>query len=153
MLTVDVGSVDDPPGKHGMAHTLEHLAFRAPDAGGRSMHARLIELGAASFNGATGIERTTYWAFGPRAALDEMLAIVLGRLADPLTGWTTSCTRRRPLVVAQELRRREGSSGLQVLMPALLPPGHPHARAWGERLETPSLSLAEIRLRRGVLSP
>jgi hypothetical protein len=42
VLTVDVGSVDDPPGKHGLAHTLEHLVFRAPDANGDSMFSRLV---------------------------------------------------------------------------------------------------------------
>jgi zinc protease len=145
VLTVDVGSVDDPPGQHGMAHTLEHLVFRAPDAGGRSLRARLVRLGAASFNGGTGIERTTYWAFGPRQALGELLAAVLERAADPLKGVDEALLAKEAAVVAQELRGREGPSGLQVLMPALLPPGHPHARAWDERLETPALSLAAMR--------
>jgi zinc protease len=145
VLTVDVGSVDDPPGQHGMAHTLEHLAFRAPDAGGRSMRARLVKRGAATFNGATGIERTTYWAFGPRHGLDEMLAIFLGRLADPLAGVDDALFAKEASIVAAELRRREGSSGLEVLMPVLLPPGHPHARAWDERAQAPPLSLAEMR--------
>lgn len=145
VLTVDVGSVDDPPGKHGMAHTLEHLAFRAPDPGGRSMYARLVRLGAASFNGETEIERTTYWAVGPRQTLDEMLAIVLGRLADPLAGMDDKLFAKESRVVAEEVHKREGASGWEVMMPALLPPGHPHARAWAERDATPPLSLAEIR--------
>ena len=73
-----------------------------------------------------------------------MLAIVLGRLADPLAGMDDKLFAKESLVVAEELRRREGASGWEVMMPALLPPGHPHARAWAERDATPPLSLAEI---------
>jgi len=145
VLTVDVGSVDDPPGKHGLAHTLEHLVFRAPDANGDSMFSRLVRLGAASFNGETDIETTTYWAVGPRQTLDELLAIVLGRLADPLAGMNEKLFSKESHVVHEEVRRREGAHGWQVMMPALLPPGHPHARAWADRDETPTLSLAELR--------
>jgi zinc protease len=145
VLTVDVGSVDDPPGRHGMAHTLEHLAFRAPDETGRSMHARLVRLGAASFNGGTALERTTYWAFGPQHALDEVLAVVLGRLADPLKGIDDELFAKESAVVAEEMRKQEGAAGMEALMPVLLPPAHPHARAHAERRETPPLSLAEMR--------
>ena len=54
------------------------------------MRTRLVRLGAASFNATTGIERTTYFAFGPSRSLDDLVAMVLGRLADPLRGATAS---------------------------------------------------------------
>ena len=39
----------------------------------------------------------------------------------------------------------EGASGTEVLMPALLPPGHPHARAFAPGARRPPLSLADVR--------
>ena len=37
VVVVDAGAVDDPPGKAGMAHVLEHLVFRVPDENGVSV--------------------------------------------------------------------------------------------------------------------
>jgi zinc protease len=144
-LIVDVGSSDDPTGKHGTAHTIEHMAFRAPDETGRSMYARLVNLGAASINGATGIEQTSYHAFCPRWALPQLLAIVAHRLADPLRGMDDSLFAKESAVVAEEIGRLEGAYGLETLMPVLLPAGNPYARAYAERRQTPPLSLAEVR--------
>ena len=61
VLTVDVGSVDDPPGRHGMAHTLEHLAFRAPD-GDRPIDARTAGEARRRFlqRRDRALQRTTY---------------------------------------------------------------------------------------------
>jgi zinc protease len=120
VLVVDTGSADDPPGKPGMAHTLEHLVFRVPDDTGISMATRLVRRAAASYNATTGLERTTYFAFAPSRSLDDLVAIVLARIADPLRGASDALLAREAAIVADELRIKEGRSGTEVLMPALL---------------------------------
>ncbi len=57
-----------------------------------------------------------------------MLAIVLGRLADPLAGMNDKLFAKESRSSREEVRKREGASGWEVMMPALLPPGAP-ARA------------------------
>jgi zinc protease len=145
VVVVDAGSVDDPAGKKGMAHVLEHLLFRVPDETGLSVQRRFIKLGAASFNAETGIERTTYHAFGPRQTLDDLVAIILGRLADPLRGANQSDVAKEVSITAEELRKREGAAGYEFLMPELLPPGHPVGRAYADLRRSDPLSLADVR--------
>ena len=145
VLIVDVGSADDPAGKPGLAHALEHLVFRAPDDAGLSMATRLGRRAAASFNATTGIERTTYFVFAPSRSLDDLVAILLARMADPLRGATDALLAKEASTIADELRLKQGASGTEVLMPALLPPGHPHARAFASWRQTAPLSLADLR--------
>jgi zinc protease len=144
VLLVDSGSVDDPIDKPGLAHTLEHLVFRIPDETGLSLAERLGR-NAAQYNGTTGAERTTYFAFVPRQSLDDAVAALLARMADPLRGATDALLAREASIVAEELRLREGASGLEVLMPLLLPHAHPHARAAAATRQTATLSLADVR--------
>jgi zinc protease len=65
---VGAGSVQDPPGKEGLAHLVEHLTFRAFNQGDRTdgapLRARLWSLGA-SFNAETELDDTTYHEFAP----------------------------------------------------------------------------------------
>src|SRR5450432_4497023 len=67
---VDVGQDDDPPLRPGLAHMAEHLLYSLPDETGPSTWRRLIDLGAGNINAETAPDRTTFYAFGPRAILD-----------------------------------------------------------------------------------
>jgi zinc protease len=145
VVVVDTGSVDDPAGKKGMAHVLEHLVFRVPDQTGTSLWRRLTRLGAASFNAETGIERTTYHAFGPRQTLDDLVALVLGRLADPLRGAKETDVAKEVSITAEEMARREGAAGYEYLMPELMPAGNPVGRAFADMRRSDRVSLADLR--------
>ncbi|HET9155852.1 MAG TPA: insulinase family protein, partial [Myxococcaceae bacterium] len=58
---VDVGAADDPPGQEGLAHLVEHLAFRAR-TDGKHPHTELLELlGAGAWNGFTTHDVTVYY--------------------------------------------------------------------------------------------
>jgi len=145
VVVVDVGSVDDPQGKAGMAHVLEHLVFRVPDETGVSVWRRLGKLGATAFNAETGIERTTYHAFGPRQSLDALVTLMLRRLADPLHGATDAQVAKEVSITAEELRRREGAAGYEILMPELTAAGSPVGRAYANLRRSDPVSLADVR--------
>jgi zinc protease len=145
VVVVDAGSVDDPAGKKGMAHVLEHLVFRVPDQTGVSVWHRLGLLGAASFNAETGIERTTYHAFGPSRSLDELVTLMLGRLSDPLRGATAAHIAKEISITGEEMRKREGAAGYEYLMPELMPAGHPVGRAFADLRRSDPMSLADVR--------
>ena len=145
VVVVDVGSVDDPKGKAGMAHVLEHLVFRVAAPNEKALRRQLAQMGAAYVNAETDIERTTYHAFAPRKNLDELVSIVLGRLADPMRGATQQHVDKEVSITAEEMRRREGAHALEFLVPALMPPGDPEGRAWADFRRSDPLSLADLR--------
>lgn len=75
------GSRDEAPGKTGLAHFLEHLAFRAsehfPDEGAT----RAIYDAGGEWHGYTWIDETTFFATMPRDGLDLLLRIEADRMA------------------------------------------------------------------------
>ena len=152
VLTVDVGSVDNPPASTAW-RTRWSTSSSAPPTRAELDVFAAGRLGAASFNGETGIERTTYWAVGQRRTIDELCnrARAAGRSAARAT---EELFAKEASLVAEELRRREGASGWEVMMPALLPPGHPHARAWADRRQTAAaVARRDPRVRRTALPP
>src|SRR5450631_1840027 len=86
VAVVDVGSAQDPVGKEGLAHLVEHLTFRAkPD--GKLMRSSLLDFaGASSWNAFTDHDLTTYVMVGPSEALPQLLALEGRRLLSPLAG-------------------------------------------------------------------
>lgn len=56
------GSLDDPIGKSGLAHMLEHLMFSGPEQDSSNSLIKQMAFRNISFNGNTGFERTIYQA-------------------------------------------------------------------------------------------
>lgn len=132
---VEAGAVDDPPGKAGVAHMVEHMVMHAPGSTGVPTYRRLQDLGAVGINAVTDHERTTFHAFAPRRALDDLAALATARMSDPLQGAGESVLLKEQSVIAQEMRLRGGIAswaGSTLLMSALMPPGHPYARSLEE---------------------
>src|SRR5215510_5301069 len=84
-----VGAADDPPGKTGLAHLVEHLMFaRRAAPGGPEISDRLSAV-ALRFNAATSWDATHYNAIGLASRLDDLLAIEAARMAADARGSTT----------------------------------------------------------------
>ena len=75
------GSRDETAGKTGLAHFLEHLAFRA-SAGfpGGSATEAIYDMGG-EWHGYTWLDQTTYYSTMPRGGLDLLLRIEADRMA------------------------------------------------------------------------
>ena len=102
---VDVGGSDDPPGKEGLAHLVEHLAFRSLQDQ-KHPFSDLLELsGAARWNASTSWNLTTYHQVGSKDALSALLALESARIARPLAGITPEVFEAERQVVKNELLR------------------------------------------------
>ena len=75
------GSADDPLGKSGIAHFLEHMAFKGTARRSARAIAEEIESAGGEINASTGMETTTYYA----RVLKHDWALALDILADILT--------------------------------------------------------------------
>lgn len=131
---VGVGSSGDPAGRAGLAHLLEHLAFRAKPGGKDTAWNQLEGAGVGFLNASTSFDETVYMNVGTRDLLPKLLSIEVGRMVDPLNGVDQSVVDVEREVVRNELRQRgENAIGpaLNFMQEAVFPEGHPYARPIG----------------------
>jgi zinc protease len=147
---IDVGGSDDPPGKEGLAHLIEHLTFRSLQDQKHS-YSDLLELsGAARWNASTSWNLTTYHQVGSKDALTALLSLEAVRMARPLAGITPEVFEAERQVVKNELFERD-EQGLVTAIAgrmagAIFPPGHPNSRAvGGTEASIASLTLDDAR--------
>jgi zinc protease len=129
---VGAGSTSDPPGKEGLAHLVEHLTFRAKPSADRAAWDLFDQAGAADLNAMTGFDATTYYEFGARDVLVDLLTLEGLRLIDPLARLDPKTFDRERDVVRNELREKGETRLIGAVWAALLkatfPGAHPYAR-------------------------
>ena len=150
-VTYHVGHKDDPPGRGGMAHLVEHLQFTGSQHTARdSFFHTMTDLGAEDINGTTGADITNYFETVPASSLDATLWIEADRMASARLGWDLHEVDREKNVVAQELRLRYKNepNGFrhQLLTRAVYPEGHPYRQSLDEEAEERASTRAELKL-------
>jgi hypothetical protein len=118
VTVVAVGSSADPPGQEGLAHLVEHLAYRP-------LGERLKRTGA-TYNATTEPDRTTYYALAHKDQVGELLAVEGQRLAQTLEGVTPEVLEVERDVVRNEARQRGiNPRVIGELFKRAFPGGHP----------------------------
>jgi zinc protease len=126
-----VGAADDPKGKEGLAHLVEHLLFDVEYSKAGTRTSINAELGrvALSWNAETHEDYTTYQTLLAPEYLDDVVGLEVNRIAIGCAGLTEDIFAREREVVLNELRQRQGASGAQlrrVIQNELYPQGHPY---------------------------
>jgi zinc protease len=75
------GSAAETTGKTGLAHFLEHLAFRASESFPKAQATELIYDAGGEWHGYTAMDQTTYFATMPKDGLELLLTIEADRMA------------------------------------------------------------------------
>jgi zinc protease len=132
ILTVAAGSAQDPPGKEGLAHYVEHLTYRAASKKGQdTVDDELTRLGA-TYNATTNPDFTRYYEFAPMASLPTLLQLVSRRLSTPVDNVEPKAAAVERDIVTNELHQRNhtGVYGqvLGTLQAAVFPADHPYSR-------------------------
>lgn len=144
------GSKNDPQGRAGMAHLVEHLQFT------ESAHTTLDSffltvnaLGAENVNGETGLDYTSYYETVPSGSLEAALWLEADRMASARLGWTDASIAREKNVVGQELRLRYRNEPngfrYQLLTRAVYPTGHPYRLSLDEEAQERASTPTELR--------
>ena len=79
-LYYPVGSVDEPPGRSGLAHFVEHMLFKGTAEFPKGQIDRLAFLAAGHTNAETGEDATHYWFAAPAGRWELALAIEADRM-------------------------------------------------------------------------
>ncbi len=124
-----VGSADDPAGKEGLAHLVEHLMFEfdmPTESGTTSMFAEFGRV-ASYFNAMTTADYVHFESQGLPEVLPQLLELEAMRAAYGCKRLRPEIFEREKEVVLNELRQRLGPDGGDLradIHAALYPPGH-----------------------------
>jgi zinc protease len=132
---VGVGASSDPAGREGIAHVVEHLAFRSrPTKEGLSTMWDLLErAGGVALNASTSLDTTTYFEFGPKEVLGDLIRLETARMLEPVARLDDKTLDIEREVVRNELRLRGETEVIGSLfgwmLEAVFPSGHPYHRS------------------------
>jgi zinc protease len=128
---VDRGSSDDPEGKEGIAHFVEHLWFRSEHGDLPKVWNILDDLGCM-LNASTGSDWTNYMTVAPSSALPHLIKLEALRLTHPVRGVTQAMVDVERDVIRNELRMRKENGfmgAIEYIYPHLFPSGHAYGRS------------------------
>jgi len=118
-IWIGAGSRDERQDEHGLAHLLEHMAFKGTARRSALQIAEEIESVGGDLNAATSVEYTCYTA----RVLGEDLGLAVDILADILTG---------PALTEDELAREKGVILQEIGAVADMPDDLVNNRPWGK---------------------
>jgi len=144
---VRAGSRDDPEGKVGLAHLLEHMVFKGTTKRSALEIAQAIDSLGGNLNGATGKETTFYYTSVLEEGLDAALEVLGEMLTQPRLA--PEDLERERAVILEEIREAEDDPqdvALRLLFERLWAGGHPLGRPVLGTLEAVSrLGVEDVR--------
>ncbi len=131
----DVGSREDPVGKAGLAHLVEHLMFQQrPDGPATPPLMHFIDQLTTFFNAFTEWDKTHYMQLSRADQLDSMLKIEAMRMFYGCQTIAPEEFQRELEVVRNEIRWRGGDAAgqaQQMVLSSVYPKGHAYEREIG----------------------
>src|SRR5262245_65069825 len=106
MVWYRVGSADEPPGKSGIAHFLEHLMFKGTEKNPSGKFSQVLATIGGQENAFTTADYTGYYQRVAR----EYLPLVMEFEADRMTGLVLTDANTRPELRSEERRVGNESS-------------------------------------------
>jgi zinc protease len=137
------GAADDPQGKRGLAHFVEHLVCQSSH-GGVSFWTAVFEGRANAY---TTWDETIYHATTDLGALEQTIAVAYDAVVDPLGGVDDVVFQRQKRIVESEVRfsHVEQTQADEALWAAVFSPEHPYARPVGGTIDSVAgLSWADV---------
>ena len=128
---IDRGSSDDPVGKEGIAHFVEHLWFRSEHGDLPKIWNVLDDLGSM-LNASTGSDWTNYMTIAPSSALPHLIKLEALRLTHPVRAVTEEMVDIERDVIRNELRMRKENGfmgAIEYVYPHLFDETHPYGRS------------------------
>ncbi len=146
----EVGSNEDPKGKRGLAHLVEHMMFEHRFAGknGPKTFEMLPQISPGGFNAYTIWEKTHYHLMARADDVEDLLRLEAGRLNSKCKFLDESDFPREREVVRNEIRQRFGGPQgqvLQLMLKAAYPPGHAYYEfVGGDDKQVSSITFKEM---------
>jgi zinc protease len=148
MLWFKVGALDDPWGKSGIAHFLEHLMFKGTQKHPEGDYSRIISRLGGEENAMTSNDFTAYYATVGKEHLEKVMELESDRWGNWRITQDQMVTERD--VILKERQQRTDNNPVSAFFEevnAILYVNHPYQRptiGWREEMETLNKKDAEI---------
>ncbi len=142
----DNGSEADPEGMEGIAHVVEHLAFRAKH-GDMPKNMDWIKQNGGSFNASTSVDWTNYMTISPKDTLGELLFIEARRMKDGVANVTEKDVKLEIEIARNEKRMRYENAGIGAAWDAIGSLMYPEDHAYRRSTIGSHASLSNINLK------
>lgn len=139
MVWYRAGSVDEPPGKSGIAHLLEHLMFKGTEKHPDGAFSRILAKHGGQENAFTTYDYTGYYQVVASDRLDMVMELEADRMTNLVLDPKDVVTER-DVVLEERNQRIENEPGARLREQAqqkLFPQGHPYGRpiiGWRDEL-------------------
>ncbi len=110
MVWYRVGSADEPPGKSGIAHYLEHLMFKGTDELGEGEFSSIVAANGGTDNAFTSYDYTAYFQRVAADRLGLMMEMEADRMVDLMLTQEKALTER-DVIIEERNQRTENSPG------------------------------------------
>ena len=149
-LWYHVGTKNEKPGSHGIAHLSEHLMFTGTRRVNEDVATVLKQMGINGATASTDHDRTRVMVNNiPEASFDATLRLVAQLMAGTAEALTESKVDRARSEITKEVARNDDSPYLlaeDLLRSRIYPAGHPYARHPLRSIEgIKSISVADVR--------
>lgn len=108
IIVYRVGGADDPIGKSGVAHYLEHMMFRGPKNSSHVKIMSLVESFGGQINATTSNDVTTYYEVVPKEHIEKLVRLEADRMRS-LTVVPEQAALELKVVLEEQLMRVENS--------------------------------------------
>lgn len=140
MVWYKVGAIEDPSGKSGLAHFLEHLMFKGTPSYPKGEFSRLVEKNGGKENAFTSHDYTGYYQVISKDKLELVMKLEADRMTNLVLDEDEVNSERS--VILEERKMRYDNTPRMLLrerMDAALFPAHPYgtqAIGWDKEMET-----------------
>lgn len=144
-LRVAAGAAEDPAGRSGLAHLVEHLLYEGSEHAPGDTYDRVLAEAGGENNAWTDHDSLVFAAVVPAGAAEQVMFLESDRLRGIVPD--VAALRNQKDVVARERARERRPGGLAeaTLATLLWPPGHPYrARVMGDPDEVEAAVLADV---------
>lgn len=152
MLWVRAGAMDEPWGKSGIAHFLEHLMFKGTKRHPEGSYSRLVASYGGNENAFTSQDYTAYYVTVGKAFLPEIMALEADRFENlHITDEQVARERQVILKERQQVTENNPVAAFFEEVNATLYPNHPYQRpviGWRNEIESLQRADAEAFLKR-----
>jgi zinc protease len=81
IMAYDVGSIEEPSGKEGLAHLVEHAMFLGSKNYTKEQFSKTIQSIGGEYNAFTNFDKTSYYLTAPKIYLEELIKLESDRMA------------------------------------------------------------------------